>query len=124
MRIKMAKNEELTAEYLRSILVYDPMIGEWPVDQIDHKNGTRSDNMFVNLRECNNSENNANRQRQTNSTSGFKGVCWNNRAKKWMAHIKVLQKQIHLGYFDAPEDAHAAYIEASALNFGEFARIG
>jgi len=41
-----------------------------------------------------------------------------------MAHIKVLQKQIHLGYFDAPEDAHAAYIEASALNFGEFARIG
>lgn len=34
------------------------MTGQWPKDQIDHKNMDRSDNRFGNLRQANNSENN------------------------------------------------------------------
>lgn len=37
--------------------------------------------------------------------SGFRGVCWNKKTKKWQAQFK----HKHLGYFDTPEEASNAY---------------
>lgn len=96
--------------------------GKWPQYQIDHINGNRSDNRLVNLRLATNKENSTNRDKNRNNTSGFKGVFWNKRSKKWTAKINNGSKQIHLGNFYDPLDAHNAYIKASKTLFGDFGR--
>lgn len=96
--------------------------GEWPKADIDHINGTRSDNRWNNLREATRGQNLANKRMDSRNTSGFKGVSWSRKCKKWQAHIKVNRKSQFLGFFESKEMAHMAYCEAAAKNFGEFAR--
>jgi len=96
------------------------MVGIWPSKFIDHVNGQRDDNMFSNLREATNSENMRNSGRHKNNTSGFKGVSWFARDKCWRAYSSIGGKRKHLGYFDTPESASAAYEEFARKNHGEF----
>lgn len=93
---------------------------EWPEKQIDHINGNRSDNRWVNLREATQSQNNANAARRSDNTSGFKGVM--RGRKKWRAQITVRGKNLEIGTFESPEAAHAAYVDKARSVFGEFAR--
>lgn len=46
---------------------------------------------------------------QTNNTSGFRGVVWNEQNSKWRATISVNSKRISLGLFKLAEDAAKAY---------------
>jgi hypothetical protein len=96
--------------------------GSWPRHQIDHRNGDRSDNRLVNLREATNQLNQANRK--ATSGSGFKGVSWHKGAKKWIASITVNRKNIYLGLHETPESAHAAYMDAARQFFGDYASSG
>lgn len=96
--------------------------GKWPSHEIDHVNGIRDDNRITNLREASRLDNMKNIKKTRRNTSGFKGVSWSKNAKKWQAHIRAEGKSIRLGYFDKPEDAHAAYKKASDLFHGEFGR--
>ena len=98
------------------------MTGEWPIDQIDHINGVKDDNRWINLRQANNSQNHANKARQKNNTSGFKGVSLDKRHQRWHAYIKKDNRRHFLGYFESREEAHRAYILAAEEFFGEFAR--
>ena len=86
--------------------------GTWPTDQLDHINRNREDNRIVNLRECDHSKNGQNRNLQKNSTTGYRGVSYHNNTKKWSARIGINNKRINLGYFDTPQDASQAYINA------------
>lgn len=88
--------------------------GEWPKDQIDHINGVKDDNRIANLREATHAKNGQNRTKQSNNSSGFVGVSWHSRDRKWQATIKIDGANKHLGCFDAPEAAHAAYCAAKA----------
>ncbi len=100
----------------RDILgVTDPKI------QVDHKNGDTLDNRRENLRVATSSQSNANRRRNKNNKSGFKGVTWDKRKQTWRATI-YHGKQYHLGYFDTPEGAHDAYVAKALELFGGFAR--
>jgi hypothetical protein len=92
--------------------------GAWPVAQLDHANGARDDNRFVNLREATNAENGHNRK--TNNPCGFKGV--RQQKKRWCARIGKNGRRIFLGLFATPEEAHAAYVAAATEHHGEFAR--
>lgn len=47
-----------------------------------------------------------------NNTSGYLGVNWSEEKQKWHAKLGIKYKRIHLGYFDSPEDAHKAYLDA------------
>lgn len=91
---------------------------EWPLGEIDHKNRVRDDNRIDNLRDATHSNNSANRLKQSNNTSGLKGVSYHKAAKRWRATIR----KEHLGLFDTREAAHAAYCHAAQAAFGEFAR--
>jgi len=62
-----------------------------------------------------------NRGAPTNNTSGFKGVSAVSNGK-WSAKIKLKYKLYYIGSFDTPEAAHAAYVAASEVLHGEFAR--
>ena len=85
--------------------------GEWPTAEVDHINGSRSDNRLANLRAASHSENQHNRRKkQANNRSGFLGV-WPYRGK-FRASIKFDGKPLHLGTFPTPEEAHAAYVAA------------
>jgi hypothetical protein len=97
--------------------------GAWPSAQIDHISGDRLDNCLANLREATHGENMRNSRRCANNTSGFKGVSWDKRSGKWLAHIKIDRRSRHLGSFDTPEEAHAAYCEAANRLHGKFARL-
>lgn len=44
-----------------------------------------------------------------NNTSGYRGVSWCKRSKKWSSNIRVNCKLIHLGYFSEKIDAAIAY---------------
>jgi hypothetical protein len=45
-------------------------------------------------------------------SSKYKGVCWAKSKNKWVARIKVDDKQKHLGYFIDEYEAHLAYQKA------------
>ena len=100
------------------------MTGDWPKKWIDHINGNPSDNRWNNLRECTPRQNQANRKINRNTTSGYKGVCWDKSKNKWMASITRRGENKFLGYFDCPEEAHQTYCEAADSEFGEFANPG
>lgn len=87
------------------------MQGRWPVDQIDHINGVRSDNRWVNLREATNSTNQQNlRKAKKHNQQGLLGVTKNRRG--FSARIRTNGVTKHLGTYRTIELAHAAYIQA------------
>ena len=87
------------------------MKGEWPKEDIDHKNNIRDDNRWTNLREAKNSINQENLHKPyKNNRSGFLGVSIDN-GKYYAAKIQVNKKQYRIGIFHTPELAHAAYVK-------------
>ena len=94
-----------------------------PSCTIDHSNLNRSDNRICNLREATPSENNRNRPRGGNNTSGFKGVYWSKSVKKWLSQITINGKWKYLGVFADINDAADAYARAAKSIHGEFGRI-
>lgn len=96
--------------------------GEWPKHQVDHKNLKRVENPIENLREATMQQQRRNEGRRKNNTSGFKGVSWSKRRRKWEARIMVNYRSHVIGYFDTPLQAHTAWREKAAELHGEFAR--
>lgn len=96
--------------------------GVWPDRLIDHENRIRSDDSFINLRKADEAENLWNLGITKRNRSGFKGVCHSSHGG-WQASIRCRGQQYHLGSFADPKEAHAAYCEAAARLFGEFARF-
>lgn len=88
--------------------------GEWPVDDIDHRNGDRADNRFANLRSASRGENGQNAAVKSNSTSGLKGVSADARSGKWAAEISVHGRKKYLGLHSTANDAYSAYLRAKA----------
>ena len=84
--------------YLAHRLAWLYVVGKWP-HQIDHKNRKPHDNRFSNLRECTSSQNNHNRGMFKNNSSGFSGVSWRSRDRKWIAYVRINNKLIRLGLF-------------------------
>jgi len=89
---------------------------------VDHINGNTLDNRKANLRLASRHDNARNCKIPIDNKSGFKGVIWRPREKKWYAQISVNKKTIYLGTFDDPHVASEAYQLAAKKYFGEFFR--
>jgi hypothetical protein len=107
----------LYQEFVAHRVCYAMQAGAWPEDQLDHIDGNRANNAWANLRAVSNTENQQNRPRQKNNTSGVIGVVWFKPSLKWRAYINVDAKSIHLGYFVDFDDAVAAR-KAAEERFG------
>jgi hypothetical protein len=95
------------------------MTGEIPLGVIDHINGDRSDNRWVNLRCVDHKANAENTSKlRTDSTTGYRGVHrWHG---KYRAKINSGGKQIHLGTFETAEQAAEAYQLAKPIYHPNF----
>lgn len=105
--------------YMAHRLAWLYVYGKWPEGEIDHANGIKSDNRIANLREATRSQNMSNK-RGVRSSSGFRGVFWHKKAKRWQAHIRVNGTRINLGLFDNAQEASAVYTAAAEKYFGAF----
>lgn len=101
-------------KYFAHRLAWFMQTGSWPTNNIDHKNGDRADNRWINLREATVSENAQNLKIRTDGTSNYLGVSRARNGKKWLAQIRIKGACHRLGYFEKEEDAALAYIEAKA----------
>jgi hypothetical protein len=108
--------------YLAHRLAFLWMTGPWPTDQVDHRDLGRANDCWENLREATRSQNYRNRRALVTNKCGLKGAHWKSSIRRWAAAIRDGGRQKHLGYFDCPQDAHAAYVVAAKESFGEFSR--
>jgi hypothetical protein len=107
--------------YLAHLVVWLHHYGEWPNDQIDHEDRDKSNNRIANLRDANNSQNNANVGAK-GGIVGLKGVTLS-RNGRFVAQLHHNRKHYHLGTFETAEEAHARYVERAHEIFGEFATV-
>lgn len=91
--------------------------------QVDHINGNRLDNRKENLRLCTHQQNQMNKSKQVNNTSGYKGVSLNKGKSKYRARITLNRKEINLGSFKTKEKAALAYNQAAKKYHGKFANL-
>lgn len=80
--------------FLSRLLLQPP-----PELECDHKNGNTLDNRRQNLRVATHIQNMYNQGKSKNNKSGFKGVSQDKRTRRWVAHIQVEGRNIHLGCF-------------------------
>lgn len=90
---------------------------------VDHIDGDPLNNRRANLRLATASENGMNRGKQSNNTSGYKGVVFDKQKGKWAARICANKKTHHIGYFDDPLSAALAYNKEAKQIHGNFANI-
>lgn len=104
---KLGLNTCIAAHRVAWLLVFK----KFPKNELDHINRNKLDNRIENLRECNSSQNAANRR----SNKKYKGVskCLNGKFKA----------QITLGTFDTAEEAAKKYDEILYKIHGEFALL-
>lgn len=110
--------------YAAQRLAWLYMTGEWPVVDIDHWDLDKLNNRWGNLRKASKAQNQANTTTRKSNRSGFKGVFATARhPDRWQSQIRINGVRKHLGTFDTPEQAGAAYASALAATHGEFGRV-
>lgn len=88
--------------------------GRYPEKHIDHINRRRQDNRACNLREATPGENARNKGLHKRNKSGYPGVRYLPKDKKWVARIGVDGKHKDLGRFKTKEEALSARTSAEA----------
>lgn len=106
---------------IRHLMMHRVLIGADPDKQVDHIDGDGLNNRRSNLRQCTGAENTRNRRMKSGVTNPYKGICF--KHGRWTSEISIEGRQRHLGRFDTPEEAHAAYAAAARELHGEFARL-
>jgi hypothetical protein len=94
-----------------------------PKIQIDHKNRNGLICTRENMRIATNQQNSFNQIGAKNSTSPFKGVCFDKSRNKFAAYIKHNGKRFALGRFISEIEAAKAYDKRAKELFGEFAYL-
>lgn len=88
---------------------------------VDHINKNKLDNTIVNLRMATTSENNANKSKQKNNTSGFTGVCFLKEENKWLVSIQYYRSHYNLGMYKSKDISISVRLKGEQLIFQEFA---
>ena len=74
---------------------------------VDHINNLATDNRLCNLQIISQRENTS--KNKVDCSSKYVGVSWYQPSQKYKAHIRINNKQVHLGYFEKELEAAKAY---------------
>jgi hypothetical protein len=107
--------------YTEHALVYLMHHGYIPTE-IDHINGIRDDNRIENLRAVTRSQNQYNKEKCRNNTSGHRGVSWHKATGKWSVRIGLKNRSKSMGYYDDLELAAFIAEEARLKYYGQYAK--
>lgn len=122
-----AQRKEWTPEGQRTVFLHRFIMGDPLGFLVDHLDGNTLDCRKNNLRQATKGQNCRNRGKQSNNTSGYKGVSRFPESmrlrKPWLTHIEVGGKRINVGTFSDPLEAAYAYDRSAREHFGEFARL-
>lgn len=114
--------------YRTARLIWLYVTGEWPKHQVDHEDRNPANDKWENLREATQSQNKANsgKYKAEKASCSLKGVQAVQKRKSIRYRAIATKDGVrrHLGYFDTPEQAHAAHLKASEELHGEFASDG
>jgi hypothetical protein len=98
--------------YMLHRIIWLHTYGYLPEEDVDHRDGNRSNNRLTNLRLASRTENNQNMAIRSDNTTGVFGV--SRVGSKWRARVTVAGKHFHAGYHPTKEAATAAYLAAKA----------
>jgi hypothetical protein len=101
-----------TAEYKR-VRLHKIILNLKYRQTADHINGDTLDNRRSNLRICTSKQNRWNRKKNRNNTSGYRGVYWHKRNKKWTTIICIEGVNKRLGQYNTAIEAAIAYDDAA-----------
>lgn len=90
------------------------MTGDWPSADVDHIDGDRSNNRWVNLRAATRAENLQNRSATTKSASGVRNVYFDKPSGKWQVKVMRSGRSKSFGYFGTLEEASSVALTAKA----------
>lgn len=93
-------------------------------EQVDHIDGNGLNNQRSNLRIATSSQNKDNTSIRADNTSGYKGVAYNARARKYFSYVNHNGKRHYLGYFSTAREAWDARCKKAAELHGEFVNNG
>lgn len=93
--------------HLAHRVIWKMMTGEDP-NFIDHIDGNRSNNRWINLRSVSSAENGKNKGLLKSNTSGAMGVTFCKQTGRWRAGMQLNGKHICLGRYDTIEEAKEA----------------
>ncbi len=113
-----ARNEKGKIVYMHRQILQAP-----PGKIVDHFNHNKLDDTRPNLRLCLRHENQRNQRKKRGSLSKYKGVGYSKDRHKWYAQIKIMGKDIWLGYYKDEIEAARAYDRKAVELFGEFANL-
>jgi hypothetical protein len=96
-------------------LVFLYMTGNHPCCEVDHLDGDRLNNRWVNLRDVNAFENSRNQGNRIDNSTGIRGVTYRatgRGVKRWKARISHMGRRFDLGEYLTKEEAVSARIAA------------
>lgn len=99
----------------RRVFMHSLILGLRAGERAYHRNGDRLDNRRGNLALAPL----ARRAPRANPSSGYIGVRFHERDRRWHAYIRIDRRTIHLGSYRSAVEAALAYDEAARRLFGE-----
>lgn len=104
-------------------VIWAIVTGEWPLDEIDHKDRNKSNNRISNLRLASCSQNNANRKSGKKRKSKYRGVSASHGSKNYRASMTHEGERIHIGCFTTAIAAARAYDAEAYKRHGEYSML-